>query len=787
MRHTGIQLICAITTVFIFSCRMTARSFVVEAGQDVGISIDTTTAPVVKTAFEILRKDLKRVLDADLSVSTDSPVIVCGIDNKLNRQGFRIEVDRQGRLIISGADAHGLAYGLLEVSRMAGVSPWEWWADAPVRPISHMILKKGLVTEQSPSVEYRGIFINDEDWGMMPWSWQTNDKSEKGVIGPGTYSRVFELMLRLRANCIWPAMHECTRPFFLTEGNREVARQYGIYIGGSHCEPMACSTAREWGMRGVGQYNYVTNSKEVRMFWTDRLKEVKDMDILYTIGMRGVHDGGMAGVKTKEDKVKWLQKVIDDQREMLATYVDPDVAQIPQVFIPYKEVQEIYDNGLDVPDDVCLMWCDDNYGYIRHFPTTKEQNRKGGNGVYYHASYWGAPQDYLWLGTFSPSLLFEQMSEAWDRGIQRVWILNVGDLKPLEYQMELFLDMAWDIDAVKEKWTKGNVHLEEFLCREFGKKVGKSLLPVMTEHYRLAFVRKPEFMGGTRVYESDRNEWYKIVDCPWTDEYVNQRLDSYQSLEDAVERIGKTLPREYADVYYQLVKYPVQAAAEMNKKFLYAQKARHTGDSSYWTKSDAAYDSIVSLTHIYNKVLSNGKWNHMMDLRPRGLSMFDKVPHQPQSPDSSRRAAVTYVIPTKPVVVLNGTDFRGDSEYAFGLGLEGKSVKIGQGGEIAATFSLERNMKVDLFLRLLPRFPVEENNQLRLSVTLDDNEPIEIPFQSVYHDEQWKQGVIQNYTERSLGVMSLERGKHTIRIKAVDDGVVFDQLLIMEAVEAENK
>ncbi len=787
MRHTGIQLICAITTVFIFSCRMTARSFVVEAGQDVGISIDTTAAPVVKTAFEILRKDLKRVLDADLSVSTDSPVIVCGIDNKLNRQGFRIEVDRHGRLIISGDDAHGLAYGLLEVSRMAGVSPWEWWADAPVRPISHMILKKGLVTEQSPSVEYRGIFINDEDWGMMPWSWQTNDKSEKGVIGPGTYSRVFELMLRLRANCIWPAMHECTRPFFLTEGNREVARQYGIFIGGSHCEPMACSTAREWGMRGVGQYNYVTNSKEVRMFWTDRLKEVKDMDILYTIGMRGVHDGGMAGVKTKEDKVKWLQKVIDDQREMLATYVDTDVAQIPQVFIPYKEVQEIYDNGLDVPDDVCLMWCDDNYGYIRHFPTTKEQNRKGGNGVYYHASYWGAPQDYLWLGTFSPSLLFEQMSEAWDRGIQRVWILNVGDLKPLEYQMELFLDMAWDIDAVKEKWTKGNVHLEKFLCREFGKKVGKSLLPVMTEHYRLAFVRKPEFMGGTRVYESDRNEWYKIVDCPWTDEYVNQRLDSYQSLEDAVERIGKTLPREYADVYYQLVKYPVQAAAEMNKKFLYAQKARHTGDSSYWTKSDAAYDSIVSLTHIYNKVLSNGKWNHMMDFRPRGLSVFDKVPHQPQSPDSSRRAAVTYAIPTKPVVVLNGTDFRGDSEYAFGLGLEGKSVKIGHGGEIAATFSLERNMKVDLFLRLLPRFPVEENNQLRLSVTLDDNGSIEFPFQSVYHDEQWKQGVIQNYTERSLGVMSLERGKHTIRIKAVDDGVVFDQLLIMEAVEAENK
>lgn len=176
-----------------------------------------------------------------------------------------------------------------------------------------------------------------------------------------------------------------------------------------------------------------------------------------------------------------------------------------------------------------------------------------------------------------------------------------------------------------------------------------------------------------------------------------------------------------------------------------------------------------------------------MDFRPRGLSVFDKVPHQPQSPDSSRRAAVTYAIPKKPKAVLNGTDFSGDSEYAFGLGLEGKSVKIGQGREISTTFSLEQNMKVELLARLLPRFPVDENGQLRLLVTLDDNGPIEIPFLSVYHGEQWKQGVIQNYTERSLGFMSLERGKHKIKIKAVDDGVVFDQLLIMDAVEAENK
>ena len=210
MKRTGKILVLTWLTSLL-CCFAAAKSFVLKSGQDIGIGIDTTVAPVVRTSFEILQRDMKQVLGARLKVTTDSPAMVCGIDNSLRRQGFRMEVDKQGKLIIKGADAHGLAYGLLEVSRLAGVSPWEWWADATACPIDCLKLKEGLVTEQSPSVEYRGIFINDEDWGMMPWSWQTNDKAEKGVIGPGTYSRIFELLLRLRANCIWPAMHECTR------------------------------------------------------------------------------------------------------------------------------------------------------------------------------------------------------------------------------------------------------------------------------------------------------------------------------------------------------------------------------------------------------------------------------------------------------------------------------------------------------------------------------------------------------------------------------------------------
>lgn len=762
-----------------------AKSFIVNNGQTVVMAIDTTLAPIVGTAFEILKKDMLHVLNAQLEIvpygkSGRRPLVEVRTDHSLRSQGFRISVSDDGILHVDGADAYGLAYGLLEISRMAGVSPWEWWADVNIRPVKQFKLKCGFESVQSPSVEFRGIFINDEDWGMMPWSYQTYDHAEKGVIGPRTYARIFELLLRLRANYIWPAMHECTRPFFLTEGNRDVARRYGIFIGGSHCEPMACSTAGEWGLRGKGQYNYVTNAEAVRKFWTDRLSEVNTQSILYTIGMRGVHDSGMQGVKTASEKLYWLQKVIDDQRELLAEYVNKDVAQVPQVFIPYKEVQAIYDEGLKVPEDVCLMWCDDNYGYIRHFPTQQERNRKGGNGVYYHVSYWGAPQDYLWLGTFSPSLLFEQMEEAWDRGIQRIWILNVGDLKPCEYQMELFLDMAWNIDVAKSQWAGGYTHLNNFLCREFGDAIGESLLPLMVEYYRLAYVRKPEFMGGTRVYESDRNEWYKIVDNPWTDVEVDRRIAAYLRLEDAVEHLWTSIPADRRDAFFELVKYPVQASAEMNKKFLYAQKARHTGDVSYWQKSDMAYDSIASLTAIYNKGISNrGKWNHMMDFRPRKLSVFGRVSREGQTPDPSKRAAVTYAIPSTPLCVLNGTDFKGDIQNAYGVGLDGKAVKIIHGATANASFVLNKADSVRLLVRLVPHFPVIENGTLKVSVVVDDSTPVELQFQTVYHGEQWKEGVIQNYAERSLDNLALVHGKHTVTINAIDDGVILDQVIVM--------
>lgn len=290
--------------------------------------------------------------------------------------------------------------------------------------------------------------------------------------------------------------------------------------------------------------------------------------------------------------------------------------------LPYKEVLDIYNAGLQVPDDVTLIWCDDNYGYIRHFPTPEEQARKGGNGIYYHVSYWGRPHDYLWLGTFSPYLLYQQMKLAYDRGIQKMWVLNVGDIKPAEYQIELFLDMAWNIEQVAEEGV--TTHLKNWLGREFGTEYAKTLLPVMKEHYRLAYIRKPEFMGNTR--EEERDPIYKKVkDLPWSEQTIRERLKDYAALSSVVEEVEAKLPVHRKDAYMQLVKYPVQAADQMNRKLLNAQLARH--GKVDWEQSDAAFDSIASLTRRYN-ALQNGKWIHMMDFQPRKLPVFKRVAHE---------------------------------------------------------------------------------------------------------------------------------------------------------------
>ena len=540
--------------------------FCLHSGMAATVNYNKSEAPVVHTALELLQRDYRAVFSNSLQYSEkqgDILVGTLGLNNAVEQSGvdlstlnnkkeaFLLTVLLDGRLLIAGSDSHGTAYGIMELSRLIGVSPWEWWADATPEKRELFELPVGYTNMQSPSVEYRGIFINDEDWGLTPWSSLTYEPwlyYGPGRIGPRTNERIFELMLRLRANTYWPAMHECTKPFFLTKGNREMAKKFGIYIGGSHCEPMASSTAGEWSQRGKGEYDYVKNSASVYKFWESRVKEVAGQEIFYTVGMRGVHDGAMNGAKTLDEQKTVLERVFADQRRLLQQYVNKDVTKVPQVFIPYKEVLDVYHAGLKVPDDITLMWCDDNYGYIKHFPTAEERARKGGNGIYYHVSYWGRPHDYLWLGTFSPHPLYQQMKQAYDHDVRKIWILNVGDIKPIEYQTELFMDMAWNIDKVAEEGV--SAHLEDFLQREFGEKVGEELLPVMEEHYRLAYIRKPEFMGNTREEEYGTPDYRVVKDMSWSKQYVLQRLSDYQSISDKAEQLARQIQDARGDFLF---------------------------------------------------------------------------------------------------------------------------------------------------------------------------------------------------------------------------------------------
>jgi len=732
----------------------------------------------VRTTLGILEHDCTLVLGQSFTEEGEKPRIIVGtvgvnpllsgIDTKPlegRKEAFMLAVDRKNRLYIAGSDAHGTAYGIIELTRLLGVSPWEFWADVAPRPLESFELPKGYLNVQSPSVEFRGIFINDEDWGLTRWNsrdYEPPYRPTRPEIGPDKNGRIFELLLRLRANTFWPAMHESNQAFFLTEGNREVAERYGIYIGSSHCEPMACNAAVEWPKRGVGEYNFLSNREQVLSFWEDRVKEVKDQEIFYTVGMRGLHDWGMAGATTVEERKAALTQVIAAQREMLSKYVDADVTRVPQMFIPYKEVLDVYNAGLEVPEDVTLMWPDDNFGYVTHYPTAQERERPGGNGIYYHVSYWGVPHDYLWLGTFNPGLLYEQMNQAYDNGVQKIWILNVGDIKPIEYQTELFLDMAWNIGKVRAEGPSG--HLADFLCREFGQETGKELLPVMKEHYRLAHIRKPEHMGNTYVYFPDRLE---VRDLPWSEETIRTRLSDYKAISDKAEALARTLPEDRMDAFFHLVKYPVQAATQMNYKFLRAQLARHGRGS--WRESDVAYDSIARLTSTYNYgIRNNGKWKRMMDFQPRKLPVFEIVP---------KVSLDTPLLTDEPVLKQwNGSEYtRGTGVLQDMLGYEGKAALYPDGDSQEFDFGGVDADSVRVRVAFVPSFPVD-NNQIRLSVSLDGQAPQVLSYQTHWHSGEWCENVLTGQSIKEAVFAADGRQTHTLVLQALDKGVVVDQV-----------
>jgi len=801
--------------------------------QPVSYSV-TASKPVVSVALNMFHDDLKQVtgtVPQQLS-EKNAKIAIIQLDDKnlsaaqkqiLQRKGipvndlsskkdaFFMAVIGRGagaKLYIVGSDGRGTAYGILELSRKAGVSPWVWWSDVTPEKQNKLTLPAGFSTFQSPSVEFRGIFLNDEDWSMQPWSWMNFEPSDiKGKIGARTYKEIFKLLMRLRANAIWPGMHGTTTPFYFVPGAKEAADSCGIVIGTSHCEPLMRNNVGEWDENKRGRYNYITNKQSVTDYWVERLREVDDKENVYTIGMRGVHDGAMEGVKTMKEQTEALQRVIYDQRNLLKQYVDPNVEQIPQQFVPYKEVLQIYENGLDVPDDVMLTWCDDNYGYMTRLSDAQQQKRSGGAGVYYHLSYWGRPHDYLWLTTTQPGLIYNEMREAYNHNARRLWIVNVHDLKPAAYDLEFFLDMAWDINSITPSTIRD--HQAEWLKREFGDLAGKKLLPAMMEFYRLCGIRKPEFMGWTQV-ELDKKlyarGWSPLKDTEFSlSEFggeLDRYLEAYENIKQTVADVEKIIPANRKDAFFSHIKYPVFSAAAMSTKMLEAQRARAIASGSYdfgrWerdhelmvacAKSMNAYQEIRRLTDYYNNEMSGGKWKHSMVYNPRDLYVF-YAPLLPMAPTDAEIEKFSSGVNPKSKSL---TDIKNDSFIAANacnfskatagatpvqsLGHSMNAVSLPKGGSLTYEFESPWEGEAVLRTAVIPTQP-NDKGDIRFSVSIDGGQPQICSYKEKFRSDAWKENVMRGQAIRNT-THTLAKGKHTLVITALDNHVVVDQWML---------
>lgn len=657
MKRINIKYIIA-AFLLIISLGISAQSqkFKVVSASDVtSIIIDEQEAKVVDIAAHLLSKDIYSTTGKTVTVGNGTAKwsIIAGtvgnstvIDNLIASntidasavQGrwetFSLQVVNKPMpgvkkgLVIVGSDRRGTAFGLLEVSRMIGVSPWEWWADVTPKQTEECILSIEPKVYGEPSVKYRGLFLNDEDWGLQRWA-ALNLEPETGDLGPKTYAKVFELLLRLRANTIWPAMHSCTKPFYSYPENKRLADDYAIVVGTSHCEPMLCNINTEWDSKNMGEWRYDNNSGTIKELFNERTKEVADYESIFTMGMRGEHDSPMiVGEDNTDDQVRLLEQVVGDQRTILNKNTGKDAKDIPQIFIPYKEVLTYYQNDMELPEDVTLVWTDDNYGYIRQLSNTEEQKRSGGAGVYYHTSYWGRPHDYLWLNSTNPVLMWEEMSKAYEFKAQNVWVLNCGDIKPHEYNIELFLDMAWDM-SLFDKSAGVKAHMASWASREFGDELSAEITELMYENFRLAFQRRPEFMAWSQVEPVTKEGETELTQIHYGDE-VTQRIADYQALINTADVLKTKVAKHRADAFYELVYYPIIGAASLNHKWLYsyknqlaAQQNRRSA-AAFGEKSMAAYERIESETKYYNEDLQDGKWDHIMSMSPRHLPVFAK-------------------------------------------------------------------------------------------------------------------------------------------------------------------
>jgi hypothetical protein len=704
----------------------------------------------------------------------------------------------QNALVISGSDKRGTAYGVFELSKQLGVSPWYWWADVPAKKKERVYVRKGMYTYNSPSVKYRGIFINDEAPAFSGWT-----KQKFGGVNHLVYEKMFELLLRLKANYLWPAMWGNA---FNDDDtlNPVLANKWGIVMGTSHHEPML-RAQQEWKRYGRGPWDYTKNDTVLRDFWRKGIQNMGNHESIVTIGMRG--DGDMP--MTQGTATTLLERIVADQRKIIEEVTGKPASKTPQLWALYKEVQDYYDKGMRVPDDVTLLLCDDNWGNIRRLPKLSDKKRAGGYGIYYHFDYVGGPRNYKWINTNNISRVWEQMHLAYEYGVDRIWIVNVGDLKPMEMPISFFLDYAYNTG----KWNQNNLRdfYTQWAAQQFGEAHAKEIGDILRKYSQYASRRKPELLDDKTYSLSDYSEADRV-------------LRQWKDLEQQAVKLNTSLPAEYKDAFFELVLHPVKAFTNLQEMYYDVAENKKLAlinspaANEFAEKAKQCYitDSLLSLE--YNSI-ADGKWNHMMDQTHIGYTYW-------QQPPKNTMPAVKWVsnkesMPTHQTGVTDTwrsqvpAGVKGNAFYEqegivsinaehWTKAFNSKDIQwtiipdIGKDGPGVTTFPVTKgatltnaspHLDYDFYcnskdsLNLLTYFSPTLNfqnapNGLEFAVSIDDEAPQVISLNKEDNTGVWNSWVANNIIIKTSKHYISRPGKHTIKYWVIDPGVVLQKIVV---------
>lgn len=793
-----VSLLCFAADTFVVFTPEPHHFPLVTKGTPCSIVMDATEDEGIKMAITSLQHDIRQVCNNQPALLNNIPAKRCviigsyhsAIIQKLITAGkidkeqlinknekFLLQVIAKPAdgvdeaLVIAGSDKRGTIYGIYELSKQMGVSPWYWWADVPVIQQENVYIKSGVYTDGEPKVEYRGIFINDEWPSFGNWA-----KTKFGGINSKVYKHVFELVLRLKGNFVWPAMWGSA--FYDDDPqNGQLANTMGIVMGTSHHEPMALAQ-QDWKRRGKGEWDYNHNAQNLREFWTSGIERAKNWESVITVGMRGDGDEPMS----EGANISLLENIVKDQRKIIEKVTGKKAKETPQVWALYKEVQEYYDKGMRVPDDITLLLCDDNWGNVRKLPNLNEKPRTGGYGMYYHFDYVGAPRNSKWININPIPRIWEQMNLTYEYGVRKLWIVNVGDLKPMEYPITFFMDIAWN----PEKFNAHNLkqHTEDFCAQLFGSQYAKEAARILSLYAKYNRRVTPEMLNA-KTYSFNYGEWERVVD-----EYNALALDAHN--------LGFLLPATYRDTYDQIISYPVQACSNLYNMY-YAQARNHAlaakldPEANQWAdKVEACYLRDSLLTHHYNKVISNGKWDHMMDQIHIGYTSWNSpkkrtMPKVTRIPEKERTYTFQEV---DGYVAMEAEHFtraiaEGETSWNiipdFGKTLSGVTTipvtKTPERMYLEYDIEMKKTGKVRVDLLLAPTLNFNDNEGLSYAVSFDGDKEQIINFNGHYKGDLGKWQANPIIESRSIHQLD-KKGKHTLRIRPLNPGIVIEKIMI---------